>query len=240
MKDITSAFSSSGIKLAQKDMKDRQTERAVSNSYFGLGATSVWAKKLSKSLGGMLFGSGSEKSSTETLQQQMVQQQELTRGASSSGGSAVTSESKVLLDNEPLSLFPLNPATVQSLCSLWSLLLPPAATGATPDSAPWQALSALCFSTRVVGRLWGYALNASSASSSSGSSSKFASTSSSSAGSGGGGTSPDFELGRDLFPNSASVQSRGVAAVTVLVAVLKIQLIALDDAELYEQEVRRM
>jgi len=223
-KDIAAALSSSGVKLAQRDMKDRQAERAESSSFFGLGAGSVWAKKLTKSLGGMLFGGGgSEQASNEALQAQIMQQQQQ---ASSSEGSAA-SESKALLDNEPASPFPLNVLAVQSLCRLWSLLLPAAATGAPPESSPWRALSGLCFSTRVVGRLWGYALNASSAASSS-----FASTSSSA-------SSSDFQLDKDLSvaPTKTTGVGAAVSAVAVLVAVLKVQLMALDDSELYDQEL---
>ena len=233
VKDISAALKSSGIKLAQKDMKEHQAEHAASVSYFGLGVTSVWAKKLSKSLGGMLFGK-KEKESGAALHMQLMQQQQLNSGSgkASSGGDNENTDCKRLLENEPPSLFPLNLNTVRSLCSLWSLLLPAAAAGASPNSAPWQALSGLCFSTRLVGRMWGFVLN-----SCAHAKSNFATTDHST-------NRSDFQLTRDLvLPCLSSLKTVTASAtiissLAVLVAVLKIQLIALDDAELYDQEVR--
>jgi hypothetical protein len=71
--------------------------------------------------------------------------------------------------------------------------------------------------------LWGYALNASIVAGS-----DFASISSSNS---------DFGLERDLNLRLQSQQGKVVSAVAVLVAMLKVQLIALDDSELYELEV---
>jgi hypothetical protein len=219
LKDIAAALSSSGVKLAQRDMKERQAESVANSSYFGLGAGSVWAKKLTKSLGSMLFGNGSssdQQDTNEALRAQVMQHQ-----ANQDNGTA--GASKAILDNEPASPFPLSIPVVESLCRFWSILLPAAATSATPDSAPWRALSGLCFSTRAVNRLWGYALNASIVAGS-----DFASISSSNS---------DFGLERDLNLRLQSQQGKVVSAVAVLVAMLKVQLIALDDSELYELEV---
>ena len=204
--EVRQALSSTGLKLVRDTLKDQQDSSTL------LGGGSKWASKIMASIRGVFGGGQSSRAPSA--------QEAFDAARSSRLAATAEAENSGRGDDEAASLFPPNEEVVLSLCRLWGLIFPHAAS-APHESACWKGLSSLAFSTRALGRLWGVAVCAVTRGQRPSAPLSFAPD---------GG---DFSTARDLCPGVGG----GLAALVNVAAVIKIVAIALDDAELYDQGV---
>lgn len=205
-KDISEVFeslSSTGLKMARESLIE---QKQASDSWLGSG----WASKMVKSVTKAFnrFNSSEQAPSQNNVVEALKE-----------------SISEVDRDDQDISPFLPNDTLASTLCKLWSVILPQAASS-PPESVCWRGLSVLCFSTRAVNKLWGLAVRCGSPQSlfSSGDDPFHLSFSL---------ISGEITMSRDLIPGNAN----GLEIIISMVAIMKVVCIALDDSELYDRGV---
>lgn len=198
--EVTEAMRSTSLKMARESLIE---QKEASTSWLG----SRWASKMLKTVSNAFNRFGSNEvvnSSTEAVNESI---------------------SAIDQDDHDTSPFLPNDVLASSLCRVWSIILPQAASSA-PESVCWRGLSVLCFSTRAVNKLWGLAVR-------SGSPQSLFSSSDDPFILSFPLISGAISIGRDLVPGS----SNGLEIIVSMTAILKVVCIALDDSELYDRGV---
>ena len=206
-REVVDALASTALDLTRATLKEQIKE--TSGGFF----SGRWATTLMRSVGASLgLTSGGGASSALSGAAGKADQQAAAAAAAEISASQVFTASVL-----PPSPFTYDADLVSSVAELWSLLLPMAAnrTNAKADSQPWQAISALAFGTRAVDRLW-----AALAHSHCGDNLEKLASRLHAAGDGGGLSSAEGDPSHLLV---------------ACCALLRVQLQALDDSELYDQ-----